>query len=499
MPPFDKCPLLQETIANLPLPDGASLSNFEKLKRAFKQRDGEQWLAALWSSDVPAMSAEQMGTVYMDQQARECGYVVPVHDPLFGPTLQPSIGIKVTPDPSVRNAAPTLDGDRASVLEGWNLPNHKPRSAACKKSGYLLEGIKVVDFGAFLAGPLAALLLADLGATVIKVEPITGDPMRMAGWAFQAAHRNKRSLALNLRDPRARPVIERLIRDADVVHHNLRMPAAERLGLGYEALSQINPNIIYSHVSSYGPQGPRRDWPGFDQLMQAFSGWERETGGAENPPSWCRFGMMDHLAALSSVLATLLAMKARLTSSKGQAVAASILGAAALTTESVQLADGSLTDFEHIDPMQYGLSAGRRLYRAIDGWLYLHAGDVALRRLRTATAVDLEAWFSSHTVAEGIEAATTASATAVSAPTGYCDTFLDDPANAASGLVATLPHANYGKFTQVGSFWDFGNMETRLDSAAPVTGQHSRSILRDLGFAQDEIEQMITSGLVNAA
>src|SRR5271156_6746326 len=99
-----------------------------------------------------------------------------------------------------------------------------------------LEGLRVRDFGQYLAGPLGPMLLADLGADVIKVESVNGDPMRWAAFAFMAANRNKRSLALQLKDPAARPVVEALVRQADVVHHNLRMPAATKLALDYASL-----------------------------------------------------------------------------------------------------------------------------------------------------------------------------------------------------------------------------------------------------------------------
>jgi crotonobetainyl-CoA:carnitine CoA-transferase CaiB-like acyl-CoA transferase len=138
------------------------------------------------------------------------------------------------------------------------------------------------------------MLMADLGADVIKVEATTGDPMRWADWPFAGCQRGKRTVALDLKSAASRPALEALVMWADVVHHNLRMPAARRLGLDSASLRSINPDLVFCHTSSYGPIGPRADWPGYDQLFQASCGWERAGAGAGNPPMWHRFGFMDH-------------------------------------------------------------------------------------------------------------------------------------------------------------------------------------------------------------
>ena len=125
---------------------------------------------------------------------------------------------------------------------------------------------------------------------------------------FSGCQRGKRGIALDLKAPETRPVVEALARWADVVHHNLRYPAAKRLRIDYDSLRAVNPDLVYCHTSSYGPKGPRANWPGFDQLFQSASGWEYEGAGEGNRPMWHRFGMMDHQNALASLTATLLAV-----------------------------------------------------------------------------------------------------------------------------------------------------------------------------------------------
>ena len=178
--------------------------------------------------------------------------------------------------------------------------------------------MRVVDLGSYLAGPLGPMLLADLGADVIKVEPPTGDAMRWNEASFEGCQRGKRSLVLDLRDPAQRPLLERLVASADVVHHNIRLPAATRIGVDPATLRAVHPDLVFCHVSLYGPEGPRADWPGYDQLFQSIAGWESEAAGRDNPPMWHRFGMMDHQAASASVVATLLALYHRERTGRGR-------------------------------------------------------------------------------------------------------------------------------------------------------------------------------------
>jgi len=243
----------------------------------------------------------------------------------------------------------------------------------------------VVDFGNFLAGPLAPMLMADMGADVVKLEATTGDMMRPTEFAFYGCQRNKRGIAVDMKNPASRPIVERLVRQADAVHHNLRMPAAKKLGIDYETLHALNPRLVYSHVSSYGPIGPRKDWPGFDQLFQASSGWEYEGAGEGNQPIWHRFGMMDHQAAMSSLYALMLGLIERERTGEGQFVAASLLGASILTTsETLVLPNGELAPYPQLDAMQMGVAENRRIFRTADGWLALSTDARGLAKFAEA-------------------------------------------------------------------------------------------------------------------
>ena len=391
---------------NANFPPSHVAPNFGANKHIIASRAAQDWVEHFWAHDVAAQIAVPFGDIYADAQALENGYVVPVEDEQLGSTWQAGPAYSVQPPARVRAPTPIQGGWTAaaapatpSLQDGaatWTAAS-APATPSVQDSAAMwtasaasaatarapgtpsaalapLAGLKVLDLGAYLAGPFACMVLADLGADVIKVEPPAGDAMRRLERAFAGIQRGKRGLALKLGAPQSQPVLAALAQWADVVHHNVRLPAARKLGIAPEQLRANKPELVCVHVSSYGPAGARADWPGFDQLMQAACGWEVESGGAGNAPLWLRFGVGDYLAALASVFATLLALYQRNRSGQGQAVAASLLGAMLMTASEVVLrADGSLTPMAHLDAGQTGLSPTHRLYRCRDGWIAIAA------------------------------------------------------------------------------------------------------------------------------
>jgi crotonobetainyl-CoA:carnitine CoA-transferase CaiB-like acyl-CoA transferase len=447
-------------------------------RKALMTRPAQEWLNAFWAADIAAQPVLPMGALYSDPQLLEQGMIVERDDPVLGATRQP--------------ASPFIVRTSA-VTEPQPVP--PPRGAGGNRP---LEGVKIIDLGNFLAGPFAMLLAADLGADVIKVEATTGDQMRWIDWGFNACQRGKRALALQLKDPRAKPVMERLIAWADVAHHNLRMPAATKLGLSYDALRAINPALIYCHVNSYGTTGPRKDWPGYDQLFQAMSGWEAESGGAGNRPSWLRFGMMDHLCAMSSLQATLNALRNRDRTGEGAFVSASLLGAAAFTAETIALADGGLTPFARLNGAQTGISERDRLYACADGWVAVLAEDDAAweRMIATLDGQPLDMALGRLSAQEAIAFLHHNGCLADIVRERGAAGFFDDPANRACGLVAAYDHPRFGLLEQAGSFWHFGDQPSVMDRAPPVLGQHSDEILAMLDFSPSEIGTLRDAGVV---
>jgi crotonobetainyl-CoA:carnitine CoA-transferase CaiB-like acyl-CoA transferase len=381
--------------------------------------------------------------------------------------------------------------------------------------------VRIVDFSAFVAGPLAAEVLADLGADVVKVEPPEGEAMRAAAYAVAACQRGKRSLALNIGAPQARPVIEALIRRADVVLHNWRVGVAERLGLDATAVARVNPSAVYCHASAFGSSGPRRAFPGNDALMQAVTGFERAIGGDGNDPiaaTWIPIDMTGGWVTAVGLLAGLYA-RAR-EGGQGQSVETSLLGAGILLHSGVLSRDGELLRGPSLDAAQTGYGPGYRIYQGGDGqWLALvlptmeawqALGDLVPGLPREYAPLRGGAADSSARAAEGVLEAAFATAPAARwarrlRSAGLLaeliepldrDAFrrgiLDDPVNRQLGRVASYDTADWGWFEQIGPLVRTGpeaGVSSRL--MLPRVGEHTVEVLAELGLSPTEIRDLL--------
>lgn len=513
----DKCPTMQKMLqelgedtvakANSATQANRLFPNFGANAIAFLKHDRAYWLAELWAHDVPAQGVEPIGELFFDQQARDNDYVVTVDDPELGEVLQPGPPFEVTPSARAGHEASPPGADTKEILawlEQGASDNNASYTAHCDRheGEPPLRGLKLADFGNFLAGPFATMLLADLGADVIKVESQKGDPMRMVARAFSGCQRNKKSLAVDLTKERAGPTRDAVVKWADVVHHNLRENAAVKLGLDYERLSTINPDMVYCHVTAYGPKGERRAWPGYDQLFQAASGWEHEAGGEGNPPIWHRFGMMDHQCAMASAVATLLGVYHHRRTGKGQAVSASILGASLLTVNDVLVRpNGSVKTKNRVNRDQTGVSPGDRIYQCADGdWVAVEVADDELIRLcmvaREGGKNTLETYFLSVSQADAIKTVRASGGCVEPVRLDQCADFLASQVNLASRLCVELKHRDYGEIVQVGAFWNADNLPQKFDLAAPALGEHSIEILRSCKFPPETIEDLKADGVI---
>jgi crotonobetainyl-CoA:carnitine CoA-transferase CaiB-like acyl-CoA transferase len=514
MPPApDDTPLMREVFAemgpqaiaaaNATVPGGwTGWPNVGANRAAFLLRPAQAWLDNAWANDRPTQGAWSVGAILTDEQARINQYVIDIDDTEAGPITVAGHPLTIDPPSRVQSPAPALGQHQQTAGSGWS-----PRPIADKSNPttrWPLEGMKVLDFGNFLAGPLGPMLLADLGADVIKVEATTGDPMRWGDWPFAGCQRGKRTVAVDLKSPDSRPVLEALIRWADVVHHNIRMPAARRLGLDSDSLRRINPDLIFCHTSSYGPAGPRADWPGYDQLFQSSCGWEVAGAGEGNPPMWHRFGFMDHLCAMSSVVATLLAVYQQDQTGRASDVAGSLLGPGVLTTSETYLrADGTLVPIAPLDAAQMVMTPGARLLICADGWIAVaaHHADQVIRLCETLGCDDptgLAPSAQHRGVNELLAALAGADVPAQEVRRNNKAAFFDDPDNRESGLVVQYRHKDWGELEQPGSMWYFGDLTTRFEHAPPVLGEHTEQVLREVGLPQTQIDGLLAAGVVSA-
>ncbi|MBT9475170.1 CoA transferase [Polaromonas sp.] len=485
--------------ANALWPPSHVAPNFGANRQIIATRSAQDWVAHFWAHDVSAQIAAPFGEIYSDAQARLNSYAIQVEDPVLGRTWQPGPGYSVDPPARVRQPVPALSAENAAAwtdVPASAAPRLVPPDAAAPALPPL-HGLKVLDLGAYLAGPFACMVLADLGAEVIKVEPPAGDAMRRLEKIFAGTQRGKRGLALKLGVPGSQPVLEALVSWADVVHHNVRLPAARKLGIAPEQLRALKPELVCAHVSSYGPTGPRADWPGFDQLMQASCGWEVECGGEGNPPMWLRFGVGDFLAGLSSVFALLLALYQRARTGQGQAVSSSLLGAMLMTaSEAVVQPDGRLTPIEHLDAGQTGVSATHRIYSCSDGWIAVAALTAPeVESFNRLTGDDPVTCLGAMVRAAALACLQAAGVPCEPVLEAQAAAFLASAEHAASGLHAHYPHAQYGALQQIGALWDFNDLPLAINRPPPVLGEHSREVLEMLGFTAQDIEALQVQGL----
>jgi crotonobetainyl-CoA:carnitine CoA-transferase CaiB-like acyl-CoA transferase len=474
--------------------------------KAFLTRPSADWLVDFWANDIPAQPAQPFGVIFGDEQARANDYVVDLDDVEAGRITVAGMPMTIQPPCRIACPAPQRGAHTEEVLTEWSprsVPGLSGSSGPARR--WPLQGVKVLDLGNYLAGPYGPMILADLGADVVKVESTAGDAMRPTAWAFAGCQRGKRGVALDLKSPESRPALEALVRWADVIHHNVRMPAAHRLGIDYDSVRALNPEVVYCHTSSYGPRGPRADWPGYDQLFQAQCGWEWLGAGEGNPPMWHRFGFMDHQCALSSVVATVLALYQRERTGKGQAVAGSLLGAGVLTaSESYVGPDAALTPYAGLDADQTRIRPGYELIQVTDGWIAVAAqtpdqlatlATVASTADVSDAAAALRDRSRDQLVAE-LEAAGVPAET-VRQEQRY--PFFDDPGNQAAGMVASYRSAEWGRMEQPGALWYFGDLDVRLQLAPPAVGEHTVEVLTEVGLAQADIDTLLASGAARAA
>ncbi len=193
-----------------------------------------------------------------------------------------------------------------------------------------LKGIKIADFTQVIAGPACSMLLADMGAEVVKIEPLTGDFWRktVSGSAFANFNRNKRSLAVNLKNPRGHAAVMKIVERADVFLENFTPGTMDKLGLGYEKISGINPKIIYGSISGFGQEGPYRDRPGYDPVAQAMSGIMINTGEPDGPPVRVLPTMVDYLSGIHMAYAISLALMDREKTGTGKRIEIALLDVA---------------------------------------------------------------------------------------------------------------------------------------------------------------------------
>jgi crotonobetainyl-CoA:carnitine CoA-transferase CaiB-like acyl-CoA transferase len=480
--------------------------NRERWAFVMRTRTLEEWTDVLWPVGVVCMPVLDVGEILATEQAVASGYAVEVDDPLFGRTVQASFPFVVDPPPRVRSAAPELPdpGDLASVLPSWSAAEAPAaRSLASPRPNRPLAGLRVLDFGSYVAGPYGAQCLADFGADVIKVEPPAGERGRVIN-QFTGCQRGKRSLALDLGHPSSRDVLARLIRSADVVMHNVRLGAAARMGIDEASVRALNPRVVFIHSSAYGPRGPWSEFAAFDPTAFALSGWTQQISGPGKRPTWLRSSVMDCFTGLSAFNAVVFGLFWRAHTGEAMSGSTSLLATAVTFTSETVLAGPNRepVGIAPVDEEQTGMSPYHRIYEANDGWIAVAALSVAARQelcdaLSIATIDEAKAEIGRRRV-DDLAAVLDAHGVPVErVALDNRDALFDRELAADTGLVRRMDTLPYGWFETPGGYWsDADGGVVRTDRPIPAIGEHSAEVLHELGFSDADIDDLVARGVV---
>lgn len=372
----------------VPLTDDERTIVLEEIPAIFETQPREVWLKRLLDADVAAIPELRAGQIFDEPQVRHNGMVVTIDDPRFGPLEQVAPVIQFAGlDFGPSAPAPTIgqhDGQRP-------LTTVPVESASIRDDGgTLLEGLRVLDAGAYYAGPFSSRLLADLGADVIKLETTLGDQLRGIKRPFQSASAGKRAVSLGLKDPELHAARDGLVKWADVVLHNMRPGAADRVGLGPDQVRETNPDAIYLYAPGWGSTGPDAMRQSFAPLMSGYVGIGYEVGGQYNPPMW-PLGNEDPGNGLAGAVGILIALLHQTRTGTALYVENPQLNATmSHAAHIVRQADGTVLGSGRLDPLQTGISPTDRLYETGDGWICVAAlSDAEVRRLESALCVSI--------------------------------------------------------------------------------------------------------------
>ena len=391
-----------------------------------------------------------------------------------------------------------------------------------------VAGLKVIDCATIFAGPLAATILGDFGAEVIKVEHPRGDALRGMGhgkdgiglW-WKVAARNKRSIVLDLKQPDGAEALKALVRDADVFIENFRTGTLERWGLGWDVLSELNPRLVMLRVTGFGQTGPLRHRAGFGTIAEAMSGFAHITGEPDGPPTLPPFGLADGVAAYHGAFAIMFALWERdmQGSGKGQYIDMAIY------EPLFALLGAQPTVYDQLGKVQNRTgnrsvnTVPRNAYKTKEGrWVALStsAPSIAMRvlaltggeaaaadprfqtpagRRKHADEIDamVAAWIGRHTLEEVLEAFETAEAAI--GPIYDIAQIFEDPQFQARESVTSVDDADLGPLRMQNVFPTLSRTPGRIRNAGPRLGQHTQEILAELrdrgAISQDVMDRLL--------
>jgi len=380
----------------------------------------------------------------------------------------------------------------------------------------MLDDIRIVDFTHVYFGPYSTMIMADMGADVIKIEPPWGEMTRLSpphfggvSSTFHYLDRNKKGVALNLKDPKALEIVKELIKQSDVVIENFKRGTMEKLGLGYEDVKKLNPKIIYASLSGFGLDGPYKDRPSFAPIAGSYCGWYRLTGDVLDPKGppirpaeW--HGDLD--PGLFAVIGVLGALRHRDKTGEGQLIDVSQLDVMMAQTGVAitgYTLSGKLPWERQADRLPGPQTFG--MFKAKDGYVYVAADPQMHQKLMAAMGVEdlgegaevLEGWVKDKTVDEVVEALKDAVPVA---PVQNIDKAIEDPQVKHRGTMIEVEHSKAGRVRMPGFPLKMEKTPGVIKMPAPLLGEHTVQVLKELlGYSDEKIEGLRKSGTIVVA
>jgi len=496
------------------------------LDRAFLTRPRDEWIGILRQYEVPAAPVLTRDQFMQDPQVVHLGMRREVDDPQLGRTIQigPPIQLSETPA-EIRGPAPACTDTNAALdrlLEQASRNGAKTRTPPqTSVTRAPLDGIRVIDCSSYIAGSFGPMLLAHLGAEVIKIEGPDGDSLRHVT-GFRAWNQNKSGLGLDIKSPKGLEILYELVRKADVFVENFRPGRTRAIGIDYERLSAINPRLIYMTVTGFGSSGPDCDRPGLDPLVQAMSGTMTAHSGigyngdaSPKHPLYMTVPIADYGAATLSALGCVLALRARQITGRGQYCETSLIHAVMALQAGEFVFYPGRPNLDNGAPESRGSSALHRAYQCQDGrWIYLAAGVRSWEALRSriedlaAASFDqareagpegdvaraIAQYCRRHPADKLFEDFLAAEIPVSKVP--HLSEMFDDPQVVANELVAVVQDPEVGAALQGAPFIKFNGVNVTV-TPAPRLGEHSAQVLSEvLGYDPATIAELRKAGVV---
>jgi crotonobetainyl-CoA:carnitine CoA-transferase CaiB-like acyl-CoA transferase len=511
------------------MPDLLAVDQLERVQRlladAMRTRPADEWLEIFLDEDVggdPFLSAREY---LRHPQATENQRTAAVASPEVGPTLQIGPLALMSGTPSVIGRGEPGLGEHTDEILAELEPASivpRPQPPAPAPPGWPLAGITVLELGYFFAAPYGMTLLSEYGARVIKVEPPAGDPSRRnTASDYDKSSVGKESIVANLKTPEGLQLVHELAAKADVFLHNFRPGVPERLGVGYDQLSEINPRLVYVYGGAFGSEGPWARRPGFHSSPNAIAGAGVIEAGRDNPPINRTYA--DPAGALACATAALLGLAGRDRTGKGQYVETTMLSSMgyAVSRWSIQY-PGQDDDGPLPDQGQHGFHALHRLYPTSDGWLFLQAStpdqwDRLVELLDTDSLADDRFATASARSANDDALATVIADRLLNAPAEKWERrcqdagvpavradsidhgrFLLEHEHArANGIAIDATLADGTAFVRSTGGCTFSDSARVIGEPEPL-GHSTHAILRELGYGDDRIADLEARGITAA-